>query len=86
MLEGLLKADFQVTGTWPTRTEGGTRLISMGTNSLASSIVLVCRPRPASAPITTRKDFLVYLKKDLPRALRNLQKAISHRSILRRPP
>jgi len=74
MLEGLLKADFQVTGTWPTRTEGGTRLISMGTNSLASSIVLVCRPRPASAPITTRKDFLVYLKKDLPRALRNLQK------------
>jgi putative DNA methylase len=74
MLEGLLKAGFQVTGTWPTRTEGGTRLISMGTNSLASSIVLACRPRPDSAPITTRKDFLSLLKKELPHALRNMQK------------
>jgi len=74
MLEGLLKAGFQVTGTWPTRTEGGTRLVSMGTNSLASSIVLVCRHRPDSAPITTRKEFLASLKKELPRALRNLQK------------
>ncbi len=74
MLEGLLRANFQVTGTWPTRTEGGTRLISMGTNSLASSIVLVCRPRPDAASITTRKDFLSSLKKELPHALRNLQK------------
>jgi putative DNA methylase len=74
MLEGLLKSGFQVTGTWPTRTEGGTRLVSMGTNSLASSIVLVCRHRPDSAPITTRKDFLSSLKKELPQALRNLQK------------
>jgi putative DNA methylase len=74
MLSGLLKANFQVTGTWPTRTEGGTRLISMGTNSLASSIILVCRPRAESASITTRKDFLMSLKKELPRALRDLQK------------
>ncbi len=74
MLSGLLKANFQVTGTWPTRTEGGTRLISMGTNSLASSIILVCRPRAESASITTRKDFLMSLKKELPHALRDLQK------------
>ena len=74
MLEGLLKAGFQVTGTWPTRTESGTRLIAMGTNSLVSAIVLACRPRPESAPITTRKDFLASLKKELPQALRNLQK------------
>jgi putative DNA methylase len=74
MLEGLLKVDFQVTGTWPTRTEGSTRLLSMGTNSLASSIVLVCRLRSNTAPITTRKDFLASLKKELPLALRNLQK------------
>ena len=43
-------------------------------NALASSIVLACRPRPETAPITTRKDFLVSLKKELPHALRNLQK------------
>jgi putative DNA methylase len=74
MLEGLLKADFQVAGTWPMRSELQTRNISRGTNALASSIILVCYPRPEAAQITTRKDFLSSLKKELPRALRNLQK------------
>ena len=48
--------------------------MARGTNALASSIVLACRPRPDSAPITTRKDFLASLKKELPHALRDLQK------------
>src|ERR1039457_4255346 len=74
MLEGLLLAGFQVNGTWPMRSERSGRSIAIGTNSLASSMVLVCRPRPDSAPITTRKDFLSLLKKELPHALRNLQK------------
>lgn len=74
MLEGLLLAGFQVTGTWPMRSELGTRNVGRGTNALASSIVLACRPRPETAPITTRKDFLDSLKRELPRALRDLQK------------
>jgi putative DNA methylase len=74
MLEGLLKSGFQVTGTWPMRSEWTHRQIASGTNALASSIVLVCRPRPDSAPITTRKDFIASMKLDLPHALRNLQK------------
>jgi putative DNA methylase len=74
MLEGLLRADFQVTATWPSRSERPGRSVAVGTNALASSIVLACRPRPESAPITTRKDFLSSLKKELPHALRNLQK------------
>lgn len=74
MLEGLLRSDFQVTGTWPMRSERPGRSISIGTNALASSMVLACRPRPQSAPITTRKDFLASLKRELPRALRDLQK------------
>jgi putative DNA methylase len=74
MLEGLLRSDFQVTATWPSRSERPGRSISIGTNALASSIVLACRPRPDSAPITTRKEFLASLKKELPHALRNLQK------------
>ncbi len=73
MLEGMLRSGFQVVGTWPLKTEGATRLISMGTNALASSIVLVCRPRPESAAITTRKAFLTTMKRDLPAALRALQ-------------
>ncbi|MBK9166735.1 MAG: DUF1156 domain-containing protein [Bryobacterales bacterium] len=74
MLEGLLRADFQVTATWPSRSERPGRSVAVGTNALASSIVLACRPRPEPAPITTRKDFLASLKKELPNALRNLQK------------
>src|ERR1035437_96512 len=74
MLEGLLRANLQVTATWPMRSELSNRPIASGSNALASSIILSCRPRPDSAPITTRKDFLSLLKKELPRALRNLQK------------
>ena len=73
MLEGLINANLKITGTWPVRTE----LISAlkaNIGALASSVVLVCRPRPDSAAITTRKDFLVALKRELPQALRNLQK------------
>ena len=74
MLEGMIQSNFQVTGTWPLRSELSNRPIASGTNALASSIVLACRPRGELAPITTRKDFLSSLKKELPNALRDLQK------------
>jgi putative DNA methylase len=74
MLEGLLRSGFQITATWPMRSELSNRPVASGTNALASSIVLACRPLDGSAPITTRKDFLSSLKRELPQALRNLQK------------
>ena len=55
------------------RTELSNRMIGSGTNALASSIVLVCRARAASAPTATRRDFLSALKAELPTALRQLQ-------------
>jgi len=73
MLEGLLQAQFTITGTWPMRSELGNRPIASGTNALASSIVLVCRPRLADAPRTTRRDFVNALRRELPKALRELQ-------------
>ena len=73
MLEGLLRAGFMVEGTWPMRTEQSKAL--KGTvNALASSIVLVCRPRPEDAGVASRRDFLAALKRELPESLRNLQK------------
>jgi putative DNA methylase len=74
MLEGLVRAGFVITGTWPMRTELGNRTIASDKNALASSIVLVCRPRPDDAPLTTRRDFLNALKRELPAALRDLQR------------
>ena len=74
MLSALLETGFQITGTWPMRTELANRSTSLGTNALASSIVLVCRPRPEHAGSITRREFLAALKKELPPALRELQK------------
>ncbi|MHB8295465.1 MAG: DUF1156 domain-containing protein [Acidimicrobiales bacterium] len=73
MLEGLLRAGFAVTGTWPMRTELGRRMRGQGSNALASSIVLVCRLRAVDAGIIDRKGFLAALKASLPQALRELQ-------------
>ncbi len=74
MLEGLLKAGFAITGTWPIRTEMVNRNVGLGTNALASSIVLVCRPRAVDAPLTSRGEFLRALKRELPAALKDLQR------------
>lgn len=74
MLEGLLGTGFSIAGTWPMRTEQPGGLREVGRNSLASSIVLACRPRPESAPLATRREFVTALKNELPAALKNIQR------------
>jgi putative DNA methylase len=73
-LSALIQSGFEVTGTWPIRTENYSRMISQGTNALASSIVLVCRKRPSDAPEASRREFLTALRQELPPALAQLQK------------
>ena len=73
MLEGLIYNGFQITGTWPIRTERTGRMLSIGTNALASSIVLVCHPQPTDSSNTTRREFLSMLKREIPLALHKLQ-------------
>jgi putative DNA methylase len=72
-LAAVIEAGFAISGTWPMRTELSNRMIGSGTNALASSIVLVCRQRPATAPTATRRDFVTALKAELPQALAHLQ-------------
>ena len=57
------------------RTELSNRMVGMGTNALASSIVLVCRKRSESAGMATRRDFQNRLRAELPEALRHLQRS-----------
>ncbi len=73
MLEGLVNSGFTIYGTFPMRTELRNRMLAIGANSLASSIVLLCRPRPADAPKITRSQFIKELKRELPPALKLLQ-------------
>ena len=72
-LGAVIRAGLMVAGTWPIRTEKKGRVIGIGTNALASSIVLVCRPRPADAPVATRREFVEALKSELPGAVRRMQ-------------
>jgi putative DNA methylase len=73
MLQSLIDAGFLIDGTWPVRSERAGRMLSIGTNALASSIVLVCRKRLSSAIVATRTEFVPELKAELPGALRHLQ-------------
>jgi putative DNA methylase len=73
MLEALVGTGFQITATWPVRASQAWRMRAMGSNALASYIVLACRPRPESAPQTDRRSFVAELKRELPAALRHLQ-------------
>jgi putative DNA methylase len=72
MLEGLMQAGFTIQATWPVRTEQ-TANIKKYRNALASSIVLVCRPRSGNAPMASRRDFVNALRKELPEALGEMQ-------------
>ena len=73
-LEAVLRAGLTITGTWPIRTER-TKGLKGTVNALASSIVLVCRKRPADAPVATRRDFLTALKRELKPAIVSLQES-----------
>lgn len=72
LLDGLISTGWEITATWPVRSELSNRMLSQGTNALASSIVLACRPRPENAESTTRRGFVARLKSELPDALRTL--------------
>ncbi|MFH1974917.1 MAG: DUF1156 domain-containing protein [Pseudomonadota bacterium] len=72
-LSAVLKADFQLTGTWPVRTER-TQGLKGKLNSLASCVVLVCRKRPTDAATTSRREFIRELNGVLPEALDEMTK------------
>lgn len=72
-LTGLLKAGYAISATWPIRTESPGRIVALGTNALASSIVLACRQRQITAPMATRGEFAAALRSEMQPAVRLLQ-------------
>lgn len=73
-LGAVILAGFNITGTWPVRTEGDNRQVGVGSNALASSIVLVCRKRSEDAPSISRREFIRELNGVLPEALDEMTK------------
>lgn len=75
MLEAIIKSGFTIDGTWPLRTEKLGRTNSIGSNALASSIVLICRKRAQDASQTTRRNLINTLRRELRPALKKLQES-----------
>ena len=77
MLTALVNAGFRIIGTWPMRTERATRAVALDANALASSVVLVCRPRPDDAPVRSRRQFIADLKREMPDRLAQLESQVA---------
>lgn len=73
ILEGMIRSGWSITATWPMRSERRGRMTSIGANALASSIVLVLRPRPEDAPMTDRRSLMRELRRTLPEAVETLR-------------
>jgi putative DNA methylase len=74
-LQATIEAGYSINGTWPIRTEMSNRRTAAGNNSLANSVVLVCRAKPTHAEIISRSEFSRALKRELPAAIAELQAA-----------
>ncbi|CAH0300468.1 DUF1156 domain-containing protein [Rhodococcoides fascians] len=75
ILTAVVDADLEITGTWPIHGTGSNRMIGLGTNAVATYIVMVCRPRPDSAQSTSLSEFNRSLRRELGPAVRDLQAA-----------
>ncbi len=74
-LAAVSDAGLAITGTWPIRTEREARSRGIDSNALATSVVLVCQRRSESASTLSRTDFRRHLRQELPKALKELERA-----------
>jgi len=58
LLSGMIRGGWTITGSWPIATERGARVNARETASLATSVHLVCRPRPDDAGVGDWADVL----------------------------
>ncbi|MBC7239526.1 MAG: DUF1156 domain-containing protein, partial [Chloroflexi bacterium] len=63
LLSGMTRGGWTITGSWPIATEMGSRLRARDSAALATSVHLVCRPRPEDASVGDWADVL----RELPR-------------------
>ncbi|MGH8567079.1 MAG: DUF1156 domain-containing protein, partial [Gammaproteobacteria bacterium] len=58
LLSGMIRGGWTITGSWPLATERPVRLRARESAALATSVHLVCRPRPDEAPVGDWADVL----------------------------
>lgn len=75
VLDALIGSGLCVVGTWPIHGTGSARARGLSSNALATYVLLVCRPRPAEAPLATFGEFRSALKTRLRDAVADLRAA-----------
>ena len=74
LLSGLIRGGWTITGSWPIATEMGSRLRARESAALATSIHLICRPRPEEAPVGDWADVLRELPERVADWMQRLQR------------
>ncbi len=64
-LRAIIESGYVVSATWPVRTETKGRAVAIGTNALATSMILICRKRASDARYIGRHHFEQMLHKEL---------------------
>jgi putative DNA methylase len=75
ILTAIVAADLAITGTWPILGTGGSRMRGLGSNAVATYVVMVCRPRPETAGTCSVTNFNRALRRELKPAVHDFQAA-----------
>lgn len=73
ILSAMIRADLEITGTWPIHGTTAARLIGNEANAVATYVVMVARPRPKGAQTASVQEFNRALRRDLKKAVVELQ-------------
>lgn len=73
ILTAMIAADLEITGAWPIHGTGTNRMVGIGTNAVATYVVMTCRPRESTAMSISLTDFTRALRRELGPAVRDLQ-------------
>ncbi|WP_448595964.1 DUF1156 domain-containing protein, partial [Thermoflexus hugenholtzii] len=78
LLNALVRAGWTVTASWPIETERGARMRAKNSAVLASSVFLVCRPRPENAGVGEWRRVLEEMNRKVAQWLPRLEKEGIH--------
>ncbi|MEW6542164.1 MAG: NADAR domain-containing protein [Nitrospirota bacterium] len=77
LLSGMIRGGWTITGSWPIATEMGSRLRAQDSAALATSVHLICRPRPDDAPIGDWASVL----RELPARVADWMEQLQHEGV-----
>jgi hypothetical protein len=77
LLAGMIRGGWTITGSWPIATERPVRLRSLNSAALATSVHLICRPRPDDAAVGDWADVL----RELPVRVADWMERLQHEGV-----